>query len=318
MASIGYNHIRIYMKKAIFFTSFILIITLVMLFDVKNNGVEKVKSEQNSIILSKKTVQADNLDGSYVKISFLDVGQGDASFIEFPSGKQMLVDCAKDATVLGALGRVMKYYDKEIDYLVVTHADLDHYGGCIDVLKRFEVKNIIYTGLQKEDKSWQYFWDMIAKENAVYTEIAKQDVWQIDGAIINFLYPDKKLEKNSKEKDNNTSLVFKLSYSENDILFMGDAEAELEKYLITAYKDILNAEVLKVGHHGSGSSSDQNFIDLVSPDYSVISVGKDNDYGHPSRRVIKRLERVGSKIYRTDEKKDIILKVSKNNVILEE
>lgn len=314
------------MKKMIFFVSFLLAVTLFMLFDLKINNTEKVVSKQNTVISAKnkkiepiktkQIVPESNADELYLKVSFLDVGQGDAEFIEWPDGEQMLVDCAKDATVLGALGRVMKYYDKEIDYLVVTHPDSDHYGGCIDVLKRFEVKNIVYTGLQKTDKSWQYFQDMISQENVKYTEIAAQDIWQIDGASLNFLYPDKKLDNNIKDS-NNSSLVFKLSYGENDILFVGDAEEELENYLIGKYGDILNSEVLKVGHHGSGSSSAQSFIDAVSPDYSIISVGKWNSYGHPSRRTLKRLERSESQVYRTDELGDIVLKMDKNHIILE-
>lgn len=314
------------MKKAIFFTSCLLIITLVMLFDLKINNIEKVISEQNTVISAKnketepiktkQIISEFNADELYLKVSFLDVGQGDAEFIEWPDGEQMLVDCSKDATILSALGRVMKYYDKEIDYLVVTHPDSDHYGGCIDVLKRFEVKNIVYTGLQKTDKSWQYFQDMINQENAKYIEIAVQDIWQIDGANLNFLYPDKKLDNNIKDT-NNSSLVFKLSYGENDILFVGDAEEELENYLISKYGNILDSEVLKVGHHGSGSSSGQNFIDAVSPDYSIISVGKWNSYGHPSRRTLKRLERSESQVYRTDELGDIVLKMDKNSIMLE-
>ena len=210
-------YIFAYMKKAIFFTSFLLVITLVMLFDLKNNKTEKVSGKQNSIIALKKISPASDLNESYLKVSFLDIGQGDASFIEWPNGEQMLVDCGLDANILSALGRVMKYYDREIDYLVITHPDLDHYGGCIDVLKRFAVKNIIYTGLQKEDKSWQYFWDMIKKENAHYSEIAAQDIWQIGDAKINFLYPDKPVGEINMKKDNNASIVFKLSYVETHL-----------------------------------------------------------------------------------------------------
>lgn len=320
MAAIGYNQ---GMKKAIFVTSFLLAITLAMLFNLKNNGTEKAVSKENtfisareapnkSIAQDKKQLPADL--GDYLKIIFLDVGQGDAEFIEWANGEQMLIDCGKDATVLSALGRVMKYYDKEIDYLAVTHPDLDHYGGCIDVLKRFEVKNIIYTGLQKDDKGWNYFWDMIDQEGANYIEIAARETKQIDGATFDFLYPDKSLNQNVQ--DNNSSLVFKLTYGQNDILFMGDAEEELENYLLEKYKNDLDAEILKVGHHGSGGSSSQNFIDMVSPDWSIISVGK-NYYGHPSRRVLNRLIRAGSQILRTDESGDIAFKFGKDAIQLE-
>jgi len=257
-----------------------------------------------------------------VKITFLDIGQGDATFIEFPNGEQMLVDCAIDARIIEALGRVMSFYDKSIDYLLVTHPDLDHYGGCTDVLQRFDVGNVVYTGLQKDyNEQWQAFWQAIQAEKSTYFEIDSEDVWEIASTTIHFLYPDHSIGQDShipglaKEANaNNTSIVFKLSYGDMDVLLTGDAEEELEAYLIETYQDQLGVEVLKASHHGSGGSSIVDFVNLVSPDHTVISAGLDNQYHHPSRRVLKRLERAKSQVWRTDTQGDIELTISRDRV----
>lgn len=307
-------------NKAIFIILAMLVITLAMLFYVKSEGEpvltkqpEKHEIRPQNGVFPQINAQNSQKQGTYLKISFLDIGQGDASFIEWPDGKQMLVDCGRDARILEALGRVMSFYDKTIDYLLVTHPDLDHYGGCTDILKRFDVENIIYTGLQKEDKSWQYFWQTIGLEGADYKQINSEQKLQINNSVLHFFYPDSDIS-GIAESDNNSSIVFKLVFGQSDILFTADAEEDLEKYLIENYSEELDVEVLKVGHHGSGSSSIPEFLGFVTPDISVISVGQENNYGHPSRRVIKRLERTGSEIWRTDLHGDVILQVYEDKI----
>lgn len=248
-----------------------------------------------------------------VQISFLDVGQGDATFITWGDGVQMLVDCGEDARVLEALGRNMAFFDKHIDYLVVTHPDRDHYGGCIDVLRRFTVANVVYTGMQKEDKAWNIFLAMVEQEGARIHIITKKQDWQIASSTLSFLYPDHDVRLDAhvpgypkKESDNNTSIVMKLVYGESSLLLPGDAEQELEEYLVKQHGDEIDVDVLKASHHGSGGSSIKPFLEAASPQHTVISAGRNNRYGHPSRRVLKRLERIGSTIWRTDIQNDIL------------
>lgn len=258
---------------------------------------------------------------NFLEVVFLDVGQGDATYFEFKNGEQMLVDCSKDRRVLQGLGEVMWFYDRSLDYLVITHPDLDHYGGCIDVLKRFEVENIIYSGIRKEkSKFWHAFWSQYQKEDANYITIEGPRKLKIASSTINFLYPDHNLRENKSvpekefESTNNTSIVFTLKFGGNKILMTGDAEKKLERYLSDKYGDKLNSKIYKMGHHGSDSSSNEFFIKRVKPEISVASAGKDNSFGHPSYRVVSRLKRLGSKIWRTDQDGNILLRIFKDKV----
>lgn len=297
------------MKKFTFIILSLFIITLVALFYIKFDKGAKIDSKENSIMAPQNINELED----YLKIIFLDVGQGDSAFIEWPSGKQMIVDCGRDSKVLSQLGTVMPFYDKYIDYLLVTHPDLDHFGGCIDILQRFDVGELIYNGLQKNDKSWEYFWDLAGQKKIKKKKIDKYDIWNIENTKLTFLYPNKDISIDNIS-DNDASIVFILSFGQSDIMFTGDAEEGLEKYLVENYSEALDSEVLKVSHHGSGGSSIKDFLNKVTPDYSVISAGENNSYGHPSLRIVRRIERVGSKIFRTDLLGNIAFNVYENYI----
>ncbi|OIO20557.1 MAG: hypothetical protein AUJ23_00110 [Candidatus Magasanikbacteria bacterium CG1_02_32_51] len=306
------------MKKIQLILFLILIIVLSMLFLVKKDK-QQINLEQKNQEVVEKSINKG------LKVTYLDIGQGDASFIEFPDGEQMLVDCAIDGRILEALGRVMPYYDHVIDYLLVTHPDLDHYGGCTEVLNRFDVKNIVYNGLEKKgDQMWEAFQLAVQNEKANYTEVTKEEVWNIASTTLHILYPDHSLRDNKnipnsklEANDNNTSIVFKLAYLDKSMLFMGDTETELEKYLIATYDNQLDVDILKLGHHGSDSSSSQDFIKIVSPHDAIASCGLNNKYGHPSRRILSKLERVSSStIWRTDWQGDIFLNLDESGLNL--
>ena len=280
------------MKKVFIILVIILVIVLtgLFVFKIKNNFSEEAKAKE-----TKEEVKIAIMTAT--ELNFLDIGQGDSTFIEFKNGEQILVDCGKDAKVLEELGRVMDFRDKSIDYLIVTHPDNDHYGGCIDVLERFEIANVIYNGQQKNEDFYNEFLDYIEKENANFKIIKTEEKLDFGGDTIDFIFPDGGVVSNPS--DNNSSIVFILESGDKKALFTGDMEEELEAYLIAKFSDKLDVDILKVGHHGSDSSSSQNFVDIVSPFYSVIPVGK-NKYGHPSLRVIRRLERLGGEVLRTD------------------
>ncbi|MBI2989669.1 MAG: MBL fold metallo-hydrolase [Candidatus Magasanikbacteria bacterium] len=275
---------------------------------------------KNHFNLSQSNFSSKKSDVSLpLRVYFFDIGQGDATFIEFPNGEQMLIDCAVDARILEALGRTMSFYDREIDYLVVTHPDMDHYGGCIDLLHRFRIKTLIYDGFEKnESEYWRFFMDTLRSFEASGLNFIQADSefsWDRGGTRVDFLFPDRDILIQGPPKGvdpssgNNASIVIKMTYGSQDFLFMADAEYELEQYLLEKYGDRLEVEVLKVGHHGSDTSSSQNFLDQVNPTYAIISSGEDNKYGHPSKRVLKRLERKGATIWRTDREGDILMSV---------
>lgn len=243
-----------------------------------------------------------------VLVVFLDIGQGDASYIRFPNGEDMLVDCGKDRRILSALGRSMHFFDRTIDYLLVTHPDLDHYGGCTDVLARYHIRHIIETGATKQgDEQWNTFLAARTNEESVIHQIDKVQTWEIASTSLHFLFPDKNVVTDTKTASNNTSIVFSLTYGPSSILFTADAEVELETYLVETYGENLDLDILKVGHHGSNTSSIEPFVDAVTPVHAVVSSGKENTYGHPSPRVLQRLTRAGSRIWRTDEQGDILV-----------
>ncbi|MBI4098683.1 MAG: MBL fold metallo-hydrolase [Candidatus Magasanikbacteria bacterium] len=240
------------------------------------------------------------------KLAFLDVGQGDGTLISFDSKTQMLVDCGPSRTVLQGLGRRMSFFDRTIEYLVVTHPDLDHYLGCIDVLERYRVERVWWTGRNNaNDPQWQVFKEAVARESAEVRVIDRVEQHDIGETVIDVLYPDHPVA-DEKADDNNTSVVMRVQYGALSTLLTGDAEEELERHLVQEYGARLRVKILKAGHHGSNSSSIQEFLDTVAPEIAVISAGKNNKYGHPTERVLRRLERLGATIRRTDLEGDVV------------
>ncbi|MEK7131865.1 MAG: MBL fold metallo-hydrolase [Patescibacteria group bacterium] len=249
------------------------------------------------------------------QVTFFSIGQGDAALIQFANGQKMLVDCGADRKILAKLGRALPFYDRTIDYVMATHPDLDHYGGCVDVLKNYNVKEIIINGRKKEyDPYWRVWDEAVKNEGANIKIVDSPQVWKIAGATLEFLSPDKSLALDVGVDDsNNYSIVFRLKNNRTNYLFTGDMEEPLEYALVYKYCSItstvcpaLQSDILKAGHHGSDSSSGENFLNFVNPQKAIISVGK-NKYGHPSLRVLKKLERAGTEILRTDERGDIFM-----------
>jgi competence protein ComEC len=248
------------------------------------------------------------------RVSFLDVGQGDATLIQFNNGEQMLVDCGKDRKILSRLGQTLPFYDRSIDYLLVTHPDLDHYGGCIDVLRNYTIKQIVLNGHRKQDLFYEKFEHAIKDEGAIIKIIHTPEVWKIASSTLEFLSPDQTLMMGVGADDsNNYSIVFRLTNATSSFLFTADMEMPLENALLNKYCiststfscPALEAYTLKVGHHGSDTSSGENFLKAVKAEEGIISVGK-NTYGHPSLRVLHKLERAKVKMFRTDQAGDIV------------
>jgi len=241
----------------------------------------------------------------YLKVIVHDIGQGDAIFIETPEKYQILIDGGPDSSILAKLGKDLPFYDRSLDLVILTHPHDDHVTGLIDVLKRYDVEQILYTGVSHTAPNY-IKWLEIIKDKGVPLEIAQsgQIIKLGETSELYILYPFEDLTGEKVKNLNNTSILCRLIYDSTSFLFTGDAEKEEEQDLID-HNIYLKSDVLKVGHHGSNTSSTENFLKAVSPEIGVISAGKDNRFGHPSDKLLERLENNGIKIYRTDKNGDI-------------
>ncbi len=237
-----------------------------------------------------------------LKVIFLDVGQGDSILIKTPYKQNILIDGGPDDAVLYGLGKNIPFYKQSIDLMILTHFDLDHITGLISVLERYKVKSVFYNGLEDDSPEFQEWLRIIKEKDILLKSVKAGDniIFGNDLALKTF-YPLELLDK--KVENNNTSVVNKLVYKTVSFLFTGDLEKEGEKDLLTKKID-LESDVLKISHHGAKKSTSKEFLDAINPKYAIISVGK-NNFGHPSLRVLKRLERSGVKILRTDLNREI-------------
>jgi len=187
----------------------------------------------------------------------------------------------------------------------LTHPDPDHFNGLVAVLERYKVIQAIDNGKGDASPAYVEYRNLIQEKNIPRFVISQPQKINFERLSLNFFWPDENLISEPIKDDNFASIVFKMIDGQNSFLFTGDATEETEAILINSGQN-LEADVLKVGHHGSKYSSGIKFLEKVKPEFAVISVGADNKFGHPSLRVIKNLEAVGAKILRTDEKGDII------------
>ncbi|MBU0619604.1 MBL fold metallo-hydrolase [Patescibacteria group bacterium] len=235
-----------------------------------------------------------------LEVTFLDVNQGDAILIKTPFGQNILIDGGPDNIVLRKLKNSLPWWDKKIDLMILTHPHDDHVTGLIDVIKHYKVKRIAYTGAIHTAPNYLRWLELVKNKNIALIIIDRpQKIEFSNDCWLDVLYPTKNFLKKHVEKLNNTSIVAMLNYNQTRFLFMGDAEIEVETELLNNNID-LSANVLKIGHHGSNNSNSADFLRAVQPEIAVIQVGKNNTFGHPNRRVLKKLERLGTKIFRTD------------------
>jgi len=239
-----------------------------------------------------------------VKVDFVDVGQGDAVFIEAPNQNQVLVDGGPSDAILAKLGRLLPFYDKKIDLLVLSHPDADHLNGLIEVLKKYDVGQILETGINDDTANYRT-WQALIKEKNIPVVFARagQVVQIADNLALKIIYPLGNIAgQDYTGKTNNSSLVAKLTYGQNKILLTGDAEKQTEAILLFSGAD-LSADILQVAHHGSKNSTSPEFVSAVAPKQAVIQVGADNRYGHPTQEVLDILKNV--KIWRNDLDGDV-------------
>lgn len=257
-------------------------------------------------------VFSESRDG--LEVAFLDVGQGDAIFIQAPNGNQILVDAGQNRAVLRELSKVMPFYDRSIDMLIATHPDSDHIGGMPDILERFNVDYILESGAKSERAVYATLEKIIEEKNV--NKILARRGMKInfgEGAYLLILFPDRDA---SGMDSNDASIVAKLIYGNTSFLLTGDSPKKIEQYIASLSPESLDVDVLKAGHHGSRTSTSEILLGYSSPDFAVISSGKDNRYGHPHQEVLGMLDKFGIKILRTDESGTIIMKSDDEDIII--
>lgn len=249
-----------------------------------------------------------------LKVYFLDVGQGDSILIEAPNKVQMLVDGGQDKKVLSALSKILPFSDNKIEIVLGTHPDSDHIGGLSEIMNRYKVDKLLLTVSTSTDKSsTETFQKLLltASSTGVVVEKIYQGYKIILDPVANVsadvLWPD----KNFEAKDTNQmSAVLKLTMGKSDFLLTGDADKMVENKIIDSGLDI-QVEVLKLGHHGSKTSSDNLFIEKTNSNFFIVSAGKNNKYGHPSSETIDTIQK-----FITEKKpKSEILETSKEGTI---
>jgi len=235
-----------------------------------------------------------------LKIIFLNVGQGDAIFIETPSGTQVLIDGGAGSRVLGELAAVMPFYDRQVDIVIATHTDADHIGGLAEVLRRYDVGMVIENGMSADTNIWREFDQLIGDEGSVrHAATAGERLVLDDGVYLDILGPAPGERDAPQSKANDVMIVSRIVYGEQSVLFTGDIERDDEVRLVRSGID-LESDILKVAHHGSKNSSTDLFLNSVRPQIAVISTGESNWYGHPHKEALERITKTGTRLLRTD------------------
>ena len=231
-----------------------------------------------------------------LKVSILDVGQGDAILIQTPEYHNILVDAGPDSVVIDQLGQQLSFFDKSIDVFILTHPHRDHYGGILDVMQKYEIKKVLLTGVISGDPMYTAFLDTARAQGVELIFIQNyQDLQISPNVYLDILYPfeDQSLVGQDVQNKNNTSIVARLVRRGQDgwgdlVMLTGDAEAEEEREILLAGQDV-GSDVLKVGHHGSRTATSDAFLAAVDPTTAVISVGRDNQFEHPHPETMEKL-----------------------------
>lgn len=242
--------------------------------------------------------------GKELRVHFIDVGQGDSIFIQSPEGKNMLIDGGKRDTGKEVVTYLHSQGVDKLDYVVATHPDADHIGGLLAVLNSISVKNFVDSGKVHTTQTYEKMLELISDKKIPFIVPRKGDTIPLDSTIgINVL------NTGDDSNDNNeASLVLKVQYGKVSFLLMGDADIGVEKSMLNQY--YLESTFLKAGHHGSDTSTSEDFIRAVKPKVTILSYGKDNSYGHPQKEVVNRIKNIKSHVYATAEVGTIIVKTN--------
>ena len=281
-------------KKKIDWKNTLVYLLVLFAIIVIAHHINNIEMAANINAIQERILRGETIGDNALKVYYIDVGQADCTLIVC-EGKTMLIDAGNNED-----GRLIVDYIKslgidKIDYLVGTHAHEDHIGGLDNIIKSFKIGKVFFPYTTEKTttmKTFEEIIDCLREKDLSITAVNTGDKFKLANAKIEIMYVDN-LEP---EETNDQSICIRLVYGNMSFLFMGDATKNVEDT-----RNWPETTVLKVGHHGSNWGNSQRFIEQVNPQIAVISVGKDNDYGHPKNEVLKRLKMVDAQIYRTDK-----------------
>ncbi len=232
-----------------------------------------------------------------LEVYYLDVGQGDAILIRTPDNQDILIDGGPDDNILLELSKILPFWDRDIELVILTHPHDDHVAGLVPVLKRYQVDQVWYTEADYDNPNYKQFQEIITQKNIPHTQVFYNQILDLNNIQLEVLYPF--INTEIPENINNISTVIKLVNQENKFLFTGDAEEEVEEALIHNQIDV-SADVLKAGHHGSKTASTLEFLKAVTPSQIIIQCGLANKFSHPHFKTLYNLENLNLPVLRND------------------
>ncbi len=245
-------------------------------------------------------------------VRFLSVGQGDAELIQTPNHQNVLIDGGPDSSVITELDRFIPFYARNIDAIILTHPHADHVAGLISVLRKYQVKSAYISGITYSTPEYLEFLNLLKTQHVATKAVKAGDKLDLgQGVGIGFLFPLSDVSGKSMDNINNSSVVTRLSYGSESVLFMGDLESEAQTELLASGQS-LKSTLYKVPHHGSKDSVNADFLKAVNPKFAVIEVGKDNKFGHPTAKALAALS--GIQIFRTDQEGTVSFEMGKSAV----
>lgn len=256
------------------------------------------------------TVDTSELSDGGLTVHYIDVGQADAALVEC-GGEAMMIDGGNVADSSLVVSYLKDENIDDLKYVIGTHAHEDHIGGLAGVLSQYTADNVLCSQDSYTSKAFKNFKKYAEEQGKEITIPKVGDTMTLGSSEIEILGPVR-----SSDDLNNMSIVLKITYGNTSFLFEGDAEYDEEHDILESGADI-SADVLKVGHHGSNTSTSYSYLREIMPAYAIVSVGRDNDYGHPHDDTISRLRDAGAEIYRTDERGTIIVKSDGNNITVQ-
>lgn len=247
-----------------------------------------------------------------LEVSYLNVGQGDSAYIKV-NDFDILIDAGPRSDVDSLMEQLEKKNIDDFEMIIATHPHEDHIGGMTKVFERYDVKSFYMPKVTHTTKTFENMINAVANEGIKIQTIKDEMSFELgEGAKLDVYSPIYE----SYEEFNDYSPIMKLTFGETELVFTGDAEAHAEQDVIAKYPNDLSADVLKFGHHGSSTSSTDEFVQAVSPEYGIISCGIDNKYGHPHRETLDKIIKYNIKAYRTDTQGQINLASDGKNIVI--